>query len=56
MVIRLDNVAEGGLIYIQGRSSACRRTTFSNKMDYEFDFDLCNLKYVSIINRIKLVS
>ena len=48
MVVRLDNAADGGLIYIQGRSSACKRTTFSHQMDFEFDFDLCSLQYVSI--------
>ena len=48
-MILLDNAADGGLIYIQGRSSSCRRTTSSQQMNIGFDFDLCSIEYVSII-------
>ena len=47
-MILLDNAADGGLIYIQGRSSSCRRTTSSTQMNIQFDFDLCSIEYVSI--------
>ena len=50
VAILLDNAADGGLIYIQGRSSSCRRTTSSQQMNIQFDFDLCSIEYVSILS------
>ena len=45
--MQLENASDGGLIYIQDRSSACKRTTSLQVKNYEFDFDVCSIKYVS---------
>ncbi|XP_060602030.1 uncharacterized protein LOC132755228 isoform X2 [Ruditapes philippinarum] len=45
VIIQLENAAEDGLIFIQGRDTSCSRTTVAEKRSYEFDFKMCNIEY-----------
>ncbi|XP_033725957.1 uncharacterized protein LOC117315715 [Pecten maximus] len=50
--LTLDNAADGGIIYIQGQTSACKQTTSSSSTVHEFDFASCGISWASSFKMI----
>ncbi|XP_060076171.1 uncharacterized protein LOC132555828 [Ylistrum balloti] len=50
--LTLDNAADGGIIYIQGQTSACKQTTSSASTVHEFDFASCGIAWASSFKMI----
>ncbi|XP_069102022.1 uncharacterized protein [Argopecten irradians] len=50
--ITLENAADGGIIYIQGQTSACKQTTSSATTVHEFDFASCGISWADSFKMI----
>ncbi|OWF38694.1 uncharacterized protein LOC110465984 [Mizuhopecten yessoensis] len=50
--LTLDNAADGGIIYIQGQTSACKQTTNAASTVHEFDFASCGIAWASSFKMI----
>ncbi|XP_069102481.1 uncharacterized protein [Argopecten irradians] len=50
--LTLENAADGGIIYIQGQTSACKQTTSSASTVHEFDFASCGISWASSFKMI----
>ncbi|XP_033725803.1 uncharacterized protein LOC117315629 [Pecten maximus] len=50
--LTLENAADGGIIYIQGQTSACKQTTSSSSTVHEFDFASCGISWASSFKMI----
>ncbi|XP_069102023.1 uncharacterized protein [Argopecten irradians] len=50
--LTLENAADGGIIYIQGQTSACKQTTSSASTVHEFDFASCGIAWADSFKMI----
>lgn len=48
--LHLMNASEEGLVFIQGRGSACKHTTTNTPQQLTFDFGVCDIQYVSLLS------